>query len=86
MKAKVTSHDQIDEITMSEDEVVIRVPQGQITIKADNVNTQIQYKAQNPRLSAIDTRMKLERFDNFSGSRSFTIHLTSPTPIVPKQE
>jgi hypothetical protein len=76
MKAKVTSNDQIDEITMTEDEVTIRVPQGKITIKADDVSTKIQYYARNAGLNSIDTAMVLDRFDNH-GVRQFTLYLIS---------
>lgn len=80
MKAKVTSHDLIDEITMNEDNLVIRVPQGKITIKADDTATKIQYNARNPGLNAIDAAIVITRFDNY-GTRQFELHLISKEEV-----
>ena len=80
MKAKVTSHDLIDEITMNEDEIVIRVPQGKITIKADDTVTQIKYHAREAGLNTIDAAIVLTRFDNY-GTRQFELHLISKAEV-----
>ena len=80
MKAKITSHDLIDEITMSEDSVIIHVPQGKITIQADDTVTQIKYHARNPGLNTIDAAMVLTRFDNY-GTRQFQLHVISKDEV-----
>jgi hypothetical protein len=45
LKAKVTSHDLIDEVTINEEEIVIRFSQGRLKIKADPEATIIEYRA-----------------------------------------
>ena len=77
MKAKVTSHDLIDEIKMNEEKLIIRIPQGKFTIKADSEATTIEYRAIGENSTVIGCTPNILNFTTIELPAEFKIALLS---------